>query len=64
MHLYGRFSGYRSVTIVLAEPFSSEIRASFRNIDCLHVSIRGTIFSLVFSKLLKLLPYGLALVLG
>jgi len=30
MPLYGRFSGYRSVKIALAEPFSREIRASFR----------------------------------
>jgi len=29
MSLYGRFSGYRSVKIALAEPFSGEIRASY-----------------------------------
>jgi len=30
MSLYGRFSGYRSVKIALAEPFSGEIRASYK----------------------------------
>jgi len=29
MSLYGRFSGFRSVKIALAEPFSAEIRASY-----------------------------------
>jgi len=33
----------------------------FHNSDCLHISIHGTSFSLLFSKLYKLLLQGLGL---
>jgi len=42
--------------------FASHLGAySFHNSDCLHVSIRGTSFLLLFSKLFKLLLLGLVL---
>jgi len=39
----------------MVEGFTLDLALHFHNSDCLHVSIRGTSFSLLFSKLYKLL---------
>jgi len=46
--------GSKSV-MSMVEGFTLDLALHFHNSDCLHVSIRGTSFSLLFSKLYKLL---------